>query len=123
MKINRRKYDTLVKFLKDMILTAKSERVRMQAAERLDGIYARHELYEQQALQRKDRAEIKALTSQAQGEAARAQETLLQEQQQEQLAREAKAAQERADLADFDRMLAENRAKLLVSRESNDASA
>ena len=60
-----RKYDVLTKFLKQIITSSKNERLRMAAAERLDGIYARHEQYEQQALQRRHRAELKALAVQA----------------------------------------------------------
>jgi hypothetical protein len=82
-KINRRRYDVLTKFLKEMIVNSKNEKVRMQAAERLDGIYARHEQYEQQALQRKHRAEIRALALQEQQRAAEPSQTLLQDHQQE----------------------------------------
>ncbi|WP_433965979.1 hypothetical protein [Tunturiibacter gelidiferens] len=82
MKLNRRKYDALIKFLREMMATAKSERVRMQAAERLDGIYARHELAEQEALRRQDRIELRRLKVQAESlaEAQRLQERAITEQ-------------------------------------------
>jgi hypothetical protein len=83
-KINRRRYDVLTKFLKEMIVNSKSDKVRMQAAERLDGIYARHEQYEQQALQRKHRADTKAFITQEQERTAETSQTLLQDDEQEQ---------------------------------------
>jgi hypothetical protein len=82
-KINRRRYDVLTKFLKEMIVNSKSDKVRMQAAERLDGIYARHEQYEQQALQRKHRADIRALATQEQQGATDASQPLSQNHEQE----------------------------------------
>jgi hypothetical protein len=76
MKISRRKYDVLVKFLREVIASSKNERIRYAAAERLDGIYARHEMYEQQALRRKERQEARALAAQGQGATVAHQELL-----------------------------------------------
>ena len=79
MKLNRRKYDALIKFLREMMANGKSERVRMQAAERLDGIYARHELAEQETLRRQDRIELRRLKAEAESlaEAQRLQEAAI----------------------------------------------
>jgi hypothetical protein len=88
-KVSRR-YDALVRFLRDTVRNESiAHRVRMQAAERLSEIYARHEQYEQQALQRKHRADIRALATQEQQGATEASQTLLQDHEQEQLTTQA----------------------------------
>jgi 5'-3' exonuclease len=70
-----RKYDMLVKFLKETIANPSiSHRVRFAAAERLDNLYSRHEMYEQQAQRRQER-EAKAGAVQGQGEPVEAAET------------------------------------------------
>jgi hypothetical protein len=57
----KRKYDTLTKFLQETIANEKiSHRVRMSAAERLDGIYSKHRFYEEKAAARKERTELRA---------------------------------------------------------------
>jgi hypothetical protein len=56
-KLSRRKYADLVKFLKSVIRNERmSIRVRMSAAERLDGIYQRHEVAELKRLERESKA-------------------------------------------------------------------
>ena len=57
-KLSRRKYAELVKFLKSVIRNERmSIRVRMSAAERLDGIYQRHEVAELKRLEREAKAQ------------------------------------------------------------------
>jgi hypothetical protein len=48
----------------------------MQPPERLDGLYARHELYAEKAAARKGRAELRALAGQGQGSAIPLQESI-----------------------------------------------
>jgi hypothetical protein len=56
MKLSRRKYAELVKFLKSVMGNPKvGLRVRMAAAMRLDEIYSRHEAAEQKRLDREAR--------------------------------------------------------------------
>jgi hypothetical protein len=71
-----RKYDVLVKFLKDTITNPKiTHRVRFAAAERLDNLYARQETLALQALRRHER-EAKTEAIQGQEEPGKAAETL-----------------------------------------------
>jgi hypothetical protein len=72
-----RKYDTLINFLKDTITNPSiSHRVRFAAAERLDNLYARHEIVALQALRRQEReAKAGAAAVQGQGEPVGAADT------------------------------------------------
>jgi hypothetical protein len=82
-KVSRR-YDKLVKFFRDTLANESiTHRVRMQAAERLSEIYARHDEAAEKAAARKDRAETRAVSGQEQQGAAETPQTLLQDHEQE----------------------------------------
>ena len=60
-KINKT-YGTLTRFLRSVIENAKTPlKVRLQAAERLDGLYSRHQDYAEKSAAREERKELRAL--------------------------------------------------------------
>jgi hypothetical protein len=88
-KVSRR-YDKLVKFFRDTLANESiTHRVRMQAAERLSEIYARHDEAAEKAAARKDRAETRAVSGQSQQGATEASQTPTQDHEQEQLTTQA----------------------------------
>ena len=69
-RLSRRKYAELVAFLKSVISNDKiSVSTRMQAAVRLDSIYARYELAQLERERREDRIRTRVALAQASGEA------------------------------------------------------
>ena len=66
-KLSRRRYDVLIRFLRETIGNPKiAYRVRMAAAVRLDDLYSRHEMLAERTEQRKDRALARAEAHQTQ---------------------------------------------------------
>ena len=79
MKVPR-KLDPLIKFFKETISNDKvSFRTRMEAARRLDDIYARHLLMAEKTAARLERAEARSLAQRTQEGAIPAQETASEE--------------------------------------------
>lgn len=86
MKVPR-KLDVLIKFYKQTISNEKiSHRVRMQAAERLSGIYTAHMIQAEKAAARKAKAEARALAQQGQHRAILPQESNVQANDDEKIA-------------------------------------
>jgi hypothetical protein len=57
-----RTYGALTRFLRSVIENPKTPlKVRMQAAERLDGLYSRHQDYTEKSAAREERKELRAL--------------------------------------------------------------
>lgn len=79
MNLSRRKFDVLVKFLRQTIANQSIKHsVRMQAAVRLDDLLARELHYAARAAARKERAEIRALAVQQQESTVEAQDSVLE---------------------------------------------
>jgi hypothetical protein len=90
-KLARRRYDVLVRFLRETINNPKiAHRVRMAAAVRLDAIYERNETLSERAEQRKERGEAR-LADQAKAHALELSTQIVETDV------EAKARQEAAD--------------------------
>lgn len=76
--LSRRKYARLVRFLTTVLDDPKeTNKTKLAAAERLDGIYARHEARQDAALDRAERAAERAAAAQVQPDAPETTPTLV----------------------------------------------